>query len=134
MSIRTVPQLGAGYTIYLEQLDAKRQNFLKAEVGGGWVYQRYFGGDDSNYFTIAFGALACYYLPYDSRFDWRFDYLPAVDDFTHNYLLRTTGSLTVPMFDPVSAKFSLIDEYNNQPAPDTSHNNLYLAFGLSLAW
>jgi hypothetical protein len=58
LSIRTVPKIGAGYAIFLENLDEKRQNFLKAEAGGGWVYQKYFGGVDDNYFTIAFGALA----------------------------------------------------------------------------
>jgi len=134
LSIRTVPKGGVGYTIWQEDLDDKRQNFLKAEAGIGWVYQRYFGGVDDNYFTVAFGALATYYLPYDSKFDWRFDYLPAVDDWANNYLLRNTASLTIPMFDPISAKFSLMDEYNNKPAAGAAHNSLYITIGFSLAW
>lgn len=134
VSIRTVPKAGVGYTIWSEDLAPKKQNYLKAEVGGGWVYQRYFGGDDNDYFTVAFGALACYYLPYDSKVEWRFDYLPAVDDWANNYLLRNNLALTVPMFDPISAKFSLLDEYNNQPALGAAHNSLYIVAGISIGW
>jgi hypothetical protein len=134
LSLRTVPKAGLGYTIFLEDLDEKRQNFLKAEAGGGWVYQKYFGGEDDNYFTIAFGALAKYHLPYDSVFDWRFDYLPAVDDWAENYLLRTTASLTVPLFDPISFKAVLMDEYNNKPATGADHNSLFITIGLSVGW
>ena len=35
---------------------------------------------------------------------------------------------------PVSAKFSLIDEYDSTPAAGTDSNSLYLAFGLSVGW
>lgn len=134
LSIRAVPKVGAGYTIFREVLDAKRTNFLRAEAGPGWVYQKYFGGDENEYITFGLGARAAYFLPYDSRFDWTFDYLPAVDDWADNYLIRTTGSLTVPMFDPVSAKLSLTDEYNNQPSPDTVRNSLFFTAGLSIGW
>jgi len=134
LSIRAVPKLGIGYTIWQEELDAKRRNFLSAEAGGGWVYQKYFGGIENDFFTVAFGARACYHLPYDSKFDWTFDYLPAVDDWADNYLLRTTAALTVPMFDPISAKFTVMDEYNNQPAPGAAYNNLFLTIGLSIGW
>lgn len=134
LSIRTVPKAGVGFIIWQEDLDAKRQNFLKAEMGPGYVYQKYFGGIDNGYWTVAFGALAAYYLPYDSKFDWRFDYLPAVDDWANNYLLRNTASLTIPMFDAFSAKLSLMDEYNNQPSPGAAHNSLYITIGLSVGW
>jgi hypothetical protein len=134
LSIRAVPKAGAGYTLLLEPLDEKRSNFLKVEAGGGWVYQKYFGGQDDDYFTIAFGALACYYLPYDSKLDWKFDYLPAVDDWADNYLIRTAASLTVPMFDPISAKATISDEYNNKPAAGAAYNSLFLTLGLSIGW
>lgn len=134
LSVRSVPKVGAGYTIFIEDVDEKRQNFLRAEGGGGWVYQKYFGGDEDDYFTIALGVLAKYHLPYDSVFDLRFDYLPAVDDWARNYLLRTTASLTVPLFDPIRFKASVMDEYNNQPATGARPNSLFLTVGLSLGW
>jgi hypothetical protein len=102
------------------------------------VYERYFTSarppTDNDYFAVAFGALARYYLPYGAHADWRVDYLPAVNDFTGQYLLRNDFGLTLPLIDPISAKFSLLNEYNNQPAADAKRNSLYLAFGLSVGW
>ncbi len=134
LRIRSVPKAGAGYTIYREDLDEERQNFLNVEGGGGWVYQRFVGGDEENYFAVAFGVVAGYSLPYGSRFDWRFDYLPAIDNWTNQYLMRHTASLSVPMFDPISVKLSLVDDYNSTPAPETASNSLYLTVGLSAGW
>jgi hypothetical protein len=134
LSIRGVPKAGVGYVFWEDKLDADRRNFLQGEVGPAWVYEKYFGGADRDYYAVAFGALAGYYLPYGAHFDWRLDYLPAVDNFTTDYLLRSETGLTVPLMDPVSAKFLLRDEYNNQPAPDAKRNSLFLTFGLSIGW
>ncbi len=134
LSIRGVPKLGVGYVFWQQQLDEDRRNFLQGEVGPSWVYERYFGGSDRDYYAVAFGALAGYYLPYGAHFDWRLDYLPAVDNFTKDYLLRTEGALLAPLIDPISAKFVVRDEYNNQPAAGTKRNSLFLTLGLSLVW
>ncbi len=134
LSIRGVPKIGVGYVFWQEQLDPDRRNFLQGEVGPSWVYEKYFGGKDNDYYAIAFGALAGYYLPYRAHFDWRLDYLPAVDNFTTAYLLRTEGGLTAPLIDPISAKFVLRDEYNNQPSPGSKRNSLFLTLGLSVGW
>jgi hypothetical protein len=134
LSIRGVPKAGIGYVFWQEQLDEDRRNFLQGEAGPSWVYEKYFGGMDRDYYAVAFGALAGYYLPYGAHFDWRLDYLPAVDNFTTDYLLRTEGALTVPLLDPVSAKFVVRDEYNNQPAPGAERNSLFITAGLALLW
>ena len=134
LSIRGVPKIGVGYVFWQEQLDEDRRNFLQGEVGPSWVYEKYFGGSDRDYYAIAFGALAGYYLPYRAHFDWRLDYLPAVDNFTKDYLLRTEGALTAPLIDPISAKFVLRDEYSTPPAPGAKRNSLFLTLGLSLVW
>lgn len=138
LSIRGVPKLGAGYVVWEDKLDEDTRNFLQVEAGPAYVYERYFTSAtpprDRDYFAVAFGALARYYLPYGAHADWRVDYLPAVNDFTGQYLLRNAFGLTLPLIDPVSAKFSLLDEYNNQPAADAKRNSLYLAFGLSIGW
>lgn len=134
LSVRGVPKAGIGYVIWQQKLDEERRNFLQADVGGGWVYERYFGGKDNNYAAIAFGALAGYHLPYGAHLDWRLDYLPAVDDFTKNYLLRNEAGLTLPLIAVVSARFSLLDEYQGNPAPDTQNNSLFLNVGLVVDW
>lgn len=134
LSIRGVPKVGLGYVFWQEPLEEDRRNFLAGEVGPSWVYERYFGGADRDFWAIAFGAVAGYYLPYRGHFDWRLDYLPAVDNFTTDYLLRTEAALTAPLIDPISAKFVVRDEYNNQPAPGTKRNSLFLTLALSLVW
>ena len=147
LSIRGVPKLGVGYLVWEEKLEPPKRNFLSVELGGAWVYEGYFSGtgqvidrapletkDHNDYFAVAFGAAAAYYLPYDAYIGWRLDYLPAVDNFTTDYLLRNALELTAPLIDPVSAKFSLLDEYNNNPSANATRNSLYLAFGLSVGW
>ena len=134
LSLRAVPKVGAGYVLWQENLDGGRRNFVQAEAGPSWVYEKYFGGSTNQYFAVTFGALAGYYLPYGAHLDWRLDYLPAVDNFTSDYLLRTEAGLSVPLVGPINAKFSLLDEYDSTPAPDADRNSLFLAFGLSIAW
>jgi len=147
LSIRGIPKLGVGYNVWEEKLDETKRNFFAVECGGAWVYEGYFSGtgqiidrapletrDHNDYFAVAFGAAAAYYFPYDIYAGWRFDYLPAVDNFTTDYLVRNALEISAPLIDPVSAKFSLLDEYNNNPASDADRNSLYLAFGLSIGW
>jgi hypothetical protein len=43
-------------------------------------------------------------------------------------------ALTAPLIDPISAKFVLRDEYNNQPAAGAKRNSLFVTLGLSLIW
>lgn len=134
LSIRGVPKAGIGYVLWQEKLDEERRNFLQADVGGAWVYERYFGGADRDYVAVAFGALAGYYLPYGAHLGWRLDYLPALDNFTTDYLLRNEAGLTIPLIGVLNGKFSLLDEYQGTPAPDTKHNSLFLTAGLSVEW
>jgi hypothetical protein len=134
LSIRGVPKLGLGYTFWEDKLDEDKRNFLAGEAGGAYVYQRFFGGDTNDFFAVAFALVAGYYLPYGAHWDGRADYLPAVDNWTNDYLLRGESSLTLPIIDPVSAKFSVVDVYNNRPAPDTKRNSLFIVFGLSVGW
>lgn len=147
LSIRGIPKAGLGYLFWEEKLDDTKRNFLSAEVGGAWVYEKFFqstcrsagvaipGCDtENNYFAIAFGAAGGYYLPYGAYAGGRVDYLPAVDDFIKDYLLRAALDLTAPVYGPISAKFSLLNEYDNTPAKGTDHNALYLALGVSIGW
>ncbi len=134
LSIRGIPKAGLGYVLWERELDAKRRDFLQAEAGGAWIYERFFGGDDNDYFGIAFAALAGYYLPRDARFDFRVDYLPAVDDWANDYLLRAEAGLGVPVMSAVSAKLALLNQYDNTPAEDTDRNSLFLTFGFSVGF
>ncbi len=149
LSIRAIPKLGVGYLFWEQVLDEDHRNFLAGEVSGAWVFEHYFTrppcdmtvnpgcippSPDNEYYAIGFSAVTGYHLPYGAHFDGRVDYLPAVDDFTGNYLLRSQAGLTFPLIDPIAAKFSVLDEYNAVVANDTDHNSLWLTIGLSLLW
>ncbi|MGD0950071.1 MAG: DUF481 domain-containing protein [Candidatus Binatia bacterium] len=69
-----------------------------------------------------------------AHFDWRLDYLPAVDNYTKDYLVRTEGGLNAPLIDPISAKFVVRDEYDSRPSAGAKRNSLFLTLGLSLVW
>lgn len=129
LSIRTVPQAGLGYRFWEEGSD-----LFQLEVGGAYVYERYFGGDTNKSFSIVFGKLLELGLPFGSTFHWRTDFLPAVDDFTGDYLLRTEASLAVPMLEYLQMKLTVADTYDSTPAEDSDHNQLTTTAGLSVVF
>jgi hypothetical protein len=105
---------------------------LLGRIGPGYVYQRYFGGDTEDFFTILFGADLEADLPYGSKFRWTAEYLPSVEEWTDNYILRTNADWIMPITGWMDFKISVIDIYNNRPAPGTDRNSLATLTGLSL--
>jgi hypothetical protein len=66
-------------------------------------------------------------------FDWRFDYLPAVDDWG-DYVIRTAAGLSVPLVAPVAARIGIVDTYDSTPSGGADKNSLNLDTTLSLVW
>jgi putative salt-induced outer membrane protein YdiY len=127
LSLRTDPTVGLGYRF------VKREKFrLSGRVGPGYVYQRYFGGDNENFFTILFGGDLEADLPYGSKFRWTAEYLPSVEEWTDNYILRTNADWMMPITGWMDFKISIIDIYNNRPAPGSERNSFATLVGLSL--
>jgi putative salt-induced outer membrane protein YdiY len=112
LSLRTDPVAGVGYRFV-----AREKLTISSRSGPGYVYQRYFGGDTEDYFTILFGGDLEADLPYGSKFRWRAEYLPAVPDWKDNYLIRTTADWTMSISGWLDFKIAVFDTYNNQPAP-----------------
>jgi hypothetical protein len=129
LSIRGVPQLGVGYRFY-----ETKKGHLQVQAGGAWIYERYFGGDDQDFVSVAFGSELAQRLPYGAEFLWTTGYFPAVADWMNDYLFRTEASLAAPILDFVSAKASVLDEYDNTPAAGTDRNKLAVLIGLSLVF
>jgi putative salt-induced outer membrane protein YdiY len=129
LSIRTVPKAGAGYRIWQSP-----KGFLSGDVGFAYVYQRYFGGDTEDYPAVSFGSEFEYLLPYSMKFTALGEYLPSVEDWAGNYLLRGTAALAVPMLSWMDLKLTVFDEYNNRPADDAKRNKLTYTAGLSLVF
>lgn len=129
LSFRTVPKAGIGYRIIKT---GKAE--LNADVGPSYVYERFFGGDTNDYFAIAFGSSCRYDLPISAKFECRGEYLPAVDDWAGNYLLRGYGQVSVPLLEWLSFRLRAEDEYTSQPAEDADHNRLTLTAGLGVTF
>ena len=130
LSIRGIPKAGIGYRFW------DTETFLlQFEMGGAYVYEKYFGGDHNDYFAIAFGKLLEWDLPwYGAQFVWRTDYLPAVDDWANDFLVRTDAAFLLPMLDYLKFKFGVIDQYDNTPAGGSEKNSLAVVAGLSLVF
>jgi len=137
LSLRTEPRGGAGYRF----IKSKTRN-LSADVGVAWIYENYFGdefvtfGDDrprrsKEFWTIAFGAQADAVLPYGALWRARAEYLPAVDDWTYDYLARAETSLDLPLLQWLAFRIACADEYDNTPAPGAQHNKFSATGGLA---
>jgi hypothetical protein len=129
ISIRTDPNAGLGWR-FLE----REKLTLSAHLGAGYVYQRYFGGDTDDFPTLIFGGELEWLLPLDSKITGWADYQPSLTDWTQSYLIRAYADWTVPIIGWLDFKFSVLDEYNNAPAPDTQRNSLTLTTGLSVGF
>jgi len=130
LDIRTVPKLGAGYRFW-----ESANGLFQVEAGGAYIYEKFSNGDDNDYFSVAFGKLFEYDLPYfGSHFHWRTDYLPSVSDWTGDYLLRSEAALLVPMYRFVNLKFAVADDYDSTPAEGAKHNTLKSTAGIAFVY
>jgi hypothetical protein len=140
LSLRSEPRAGAGYYF----VKSKKQNF-SADVGVAWVSETYFGDEFINdsagperargyddFWAIAFGAQGDSELPYGALWRGRAEYLPAVDDWSHDYLTRVETSIDFPMLDWLSFRLALGDEYDNTPAPGAQRNKFTTTAGLAI--
>jgi len=130
LSIRAIPEAGLGYKFWKSD-EKDSTDFFAGTVGGSWVYEKFFGGLDQDYFAISFGLQAQVPLPYGSKFTGSVNYLPSVSDFTGDFLIKSEAALLIPLYEQLSFKFSVVDNYDNTPAPDTSFNYLTTLVGLS---
>jgi putative salt-induced outer membrane protein YdiY len=139
LSLRLEPRKGAGYHF----IKSEDHNF-SADVGVGWVYENYFGDEGTfpfevsrgsdDYWAIAFGAQADSKLPYGMLWRARAEYLPAVDDWMHDYLARAETSLDIPMLEWLAFRLTFADEYDNTPADGAQRNKFVTTAGLALSF
>jgi hypothetical protein len=127
LSLRTDPVVGAGYRF------VKREKLMiSGRSGPGYVYQRYFGGDKENYFTILFGGDLEATLPHSSKFKLSVEYLPEVFDWKDRYLIRTFADWSWPINGWLDFKIAATNIYNSQPEEDTENNTFTMTAGISL--
>jgi len=126
LSLRTDPVVGVGYRFV-----DREKLMISGRSGPGYVYQRYFGGDVEDYFTILFGGDLEAELPYGSKFRLGTEYLPEISDWQGNYLIRTFADWTMPIIGWLDFKIAVFDTYNNRPPDDTDRNTFTTTAGLS---
>lgn len=126
LSLRTDPVVGIGYRF----IDSEKLT-VSGRSGPGYVYQRYFGGDTEDYFTILFGGNLEAELPYGSTLKCGAEYLPAVSDWKDNYLIRAVADWTMPLLGWLDFKVTVFETYNNKPPPDIERNSFTTTAGLS---
>ena len=138
LALRFEPRAGIGSHI----IRSDRFN-LSADVGGAWIYEQFFGTEPiagtalkrnrgrNNFWTIAFGTQADAQLPFGTVWRGRAEYLPAVDDWQNDYLIRAETSLEFPLLEWMAFRVAAIDEYDNTPAPGARRNRFTTTAALS---
>jgi len=126
LSLRADQAAGIGYRFV-----DREKLMISGRSGPGYVYQRNFGGENDNYFTILFGGNLEAELPYGSKFRWGAEYLPEVSDWQDTYLIRTFADWALPINGWLDFKIAAINIYNSQPEEDTENNSFTTTAGLS---
>ncbi|MBZ0251718.1 MAG: DUF481 domain-containing protein [Candidatus Methylomirabilis sp.] len=129
LSYRAIPSGGLGY-----KLVKTEDTTFQVEAGGAGVFERFYGGDREDSASVIFGAELNSLLPFGAKLFARVDYLPSVDDWKDDYLIRSKASLEYPLLEYVSVKLGVTDDYDNTPAEDTQRNQFTTTAALSLVW
>jgi hypothetical protein len=129
LSLRAIPRGGLGYRIIDQE-----KHFWNFDIGPAWVYERFFGGSRNRYASIAFGTECSFTLPFKAVFTCRGEYLPAVDDWVDDYLLRGSAGLAFPMTEWISLTTGVTNTYDSTPAEDTERNSFTATAGAALVF
>ncbi len=127
LSLRTVPRLGVGYRVY--ESDAFS---FSVDGGGAYVYERFFGGDTNQFPALSLGATSDWDLSLlGAHWRNRLDYTPSLEAFIDDYLVRFESTLSIPMWEAISLRLSLVNLYDSTPAEGNDENSLSTQLGLS---
>ena len=128
LSVRSVTGAGLGY-----HLIEHERGKLDGEIGPGYTYERFHGGDENDRATMRFALLSEIDFGFGT-WDGFAEYIPAVNDWTDNYLIRAETGIRIPITDILAFRFSLREEYDSQPADDSQSNTLETRATLSLGF
>jgi hypothetical protein len=128
---RLYPTAGLGYRIF----DSERAT-LQPKLGFGYVYED-FADEGGNSNT---GGYASGFLGLDGSYTWdtsvelrgRLGYWPGLASPGKNWLFRSELTATVPIWDPLAFRTTIVNINGNNPAPDTGNNKFHTIMGLAL--
>jgi putative salt-induced outer membrane protein YdiY len=128
LSVRAIPKVGMGYKLWNDPA----KGYFSVDGGPAWVYERFFGGDTNDYWSLAVGAETSVKLGYGWIWFARLDYLPSVEDWLDDFIVRGETSLVFPLTEHFALKTSLIDLYDSTPAEGSESNSLQTLVGVSV--
>lgn len=127
ISIRWLGAAGPGYRL----IHTEKYRF-QVEVGGGYTYVRFFGGESNEFATIPFSAEGHAKLSHGVIFATTASYLPSLKHWKTDYLILTDASLIFPVSRHLALRATLRNTYDNTPDPGAEKNELRTL--LSLSW
>lgn len=102
---------------------------LSGEVGPGFIYERQ-GGEEGGYFTLRLAERFEHRLNEGARIWQSAEILPQVDD-TSNFLINAEIGIESSITENLSLRTSLINTYDNDPAPGRKKNDLKLVSAIA---
>lgn len=124
---RVFPTSGVGYRFF----DSERSR-LTPLLGFGWVFEDFKGSDSNNYASAYLGLEGLYRLKAGPELRGRFGYWPALAGAGKHWLFRSELTATVPLWDPLAFRATLININDNNPAPDTGNNKFQTIMGIAV--
>lgn len=127
LNYRTYPSTGVGYRFY------QTDNYLvQGQLGVGYILEDFIGYEDRSFVAGHFGAEAHYKFDSGIFLSGRFMFMPRLDDFNKDGLIRTEANLNIPLIDFISLKLQYITINDNPPNPKISNNKNNFLIGLSI--
>jgi hypothetical protein len=128
---RLYPTAGLGYRIF----DSERAT-LQPKLGFGYVYEDFAdegGNKNTNSYASGFlGFDSSYTWDMGAELRWRVGYWPGLVSPGKNWLFRSELVATVPIWDPLAFRATIININDNNPDPDTGNNKFHTIMGLAL--
>ncbi|XCN74112.1 MAG: DUF481 domain-containing protein [Candidatus Electrothrix aestuarii] len=124
IEMRLMTGVGGGY--YFIEND---QTELSAVAGTAFVRKDMTTDETDDYGVFFFALTHKLSLSENSRISEHFEILPRIDDMG-DYRLKATASIETDIWENISLKFSVKDEYDVEPAEGVDKNDLSLSTSL----
>ncbi len=115
---------GAGY--YLIKTD---KITLSAEVGPGYVLEKFHNQDEDDYATIRFGEKFNWQITKNARLWQSLDFAPRIDEWS-DYLLTAEIGIATKITESLDLRLVASDTYRSEPAPGRTENDFKLVAGV----
>ncbi|MDJ0847816.1 MAG: DUF481 domain-containing protein [Myxococcota bacterium] len=127
---RLFPTGGVGYRVY----DSERAE-LSPRLGFGWVFNSFQDDfDNKDFASLYLGLVGSYEFENGALLRGEAAYWPGLSDPSDDWLFRSEVSLTVPVWDPISIRGTIININDDNPTEDTGNNKFETLFGIVLTF